>query len=70
MAMKVDSGRVFAPDCTMCRAAESRVRVVITDPLVESLTSWLCPDCYPIFMRAVASLVASDRSLVVSEVAA
>jgi len=62
--------RVIAPDCSICRAAESVVRSVITHPMVSSVSTWVCAGCYGINARATAALLASDRRLVATEVAA
>jgi hypothetical protein len=56
------------PDCSICRNAEAVVRSVITDPLVESASTWVCADCYPINRAASDSLLAVNGRLVLTEV--
>lgn len=70
MATNLVGHRTVGRDCSMCRNAESVVRVVVTHPLVDSLSTWLCLDCYPLHKRAVDSMMSKDHTLVVTEVAA
>lgn len=58
------------PDCEICNAAPSVVRSIITDPLVSSVSTRVCQDCYRINAAATAQLLALDPRLVVTEVAA
>jgi hypothetical protein len=62
--------RVIARDCSICRAAEAVVRSIITEPLVSSVDTYVCLDCYPINKAAADSLLAADPRLVLVEVKA
>ena len=70
MSMMTVPGRTVRPDCSICGHAESVVRSIITEPLVVSVSTWVCADCYPINKRATDSLLAGNGRLVAVEVAA
>lgn len=70
MAVKLVVKGTLTPMCSMCLERESITRSVIVQPLISSLSTWLCPKCYPAYQVAVDRMKAADSSLVVTEVAA
>jgi len=70
MALNLMARRASGPTCSMCRVRESAVRSVVVQPLISSLTTWLCPVCYPAYAASVDRMQAANSFLVVTEVAA
>jgi len=58
------------PDCEICKAEPARVRSIITDPLIMSVSTYVGDDCYQLNARAAASLLAESPRLVLVEVLA
>lgn len=57
-------------DCSICRTEPSIVRAIITEPLVSSVSTWVCLDCYQINHNAAAELQRQNPRLVLTEVSA
>lgn len=60
----------MAPDCEICNAEPARVRVIVAEPLIGSVSTYVGANCYAVNAGAVAILLASDVRLIVTEVAA
>jgi len=60
----------FPADCQICNNEPARVRVVVAEPLVGSVSTYVGANCYAVNAGAVAILLASDVRLIVTEVAA
>jgi hypothetical protein len=63
---EIESRRI-APVCSICNFDESVVRSVITEPLISTVTYWVCRRCLPIHRKAVVQLAIADRDLIVFE---
>jgi len=57
-------------ECSICRSEPSVVRAIVTDPLISSVSTWVCLDCYTINHKAAEALQRQNPRLVLSEVAA
>lgn len=55
-----------SPLCDVCGVEPSVVMCHITDPLISTIATRLCADCEPLHARAVVTLLARERHLVVS----
>lgn len=60
--------RPFGRDCGICNAEPARVRCVIAEPLVDSVTTYVGANCYAVNAGATALLLAEDVRLVATEV--
>ena len=58
------------PDCEICNNEPARVRCVITDPLIDSNSTYVGDNCYAVNAGAIAILRARETQLVVTEVSA
>lgn len=60
----------FPPDCEICNNEPARVRCIITDPLIDSHSTFVGANCYAVNAGATALLLASETRLIATEVAA
>jgi len=65
----VRAGRI-ARDCSICRFGEAVIRSTITRPLVSSVETYVCLDCYRVNKGAADALLAADPRLIHTEVKA
>lgn len=70
MANNVGRAGTHSPDCEICNNEPARVRSIITDPLICSVSTYVGADCYRINAEASASLVRQSPRLVLVEVSA
>jgi hypothetical protein len=55
-------------DCSICRTEPAVLRSVITNPLIDSVHTLVCLDCWAINDAATKAILAGDRRLVHTEV--
>lgn len=70
MATRLGVSSVVARDCEVCGQEVAAVRFVVTEPLVWTTSTMVGADCYASHRRGVDLVLARDRHLVVTEVAA
>lgn len=58
------------PDCEICSNEPARVRCIVTDPLIDSTSTYVGDNCYAVNAGAIAILRARETQLVVTEVSA
>jgi hypothetical protein len=59
-----------SPLCSICQNERATVKSVITDPLIVSVSCYVCPSCYFTNASASAAIVAASPRLQWVEVAA
>ena len=70
MSMANNTVLVSVPDCEICNNEPARVRCIVTDPLVDSHSTYVGENCYAVNAGAIAILRAREARLVITEVSA
>lgn len=70
MAVLELASSVIGADCQICGDEPASVISTLTDPLVVSVTTRVCPSCYQLNLRAALSLIEASPRLVLKERAA